>query len=383
MKPLGGYTTMENIDRAQYERWLKVVYDRIAPNFTRAEPRRRAWNYLLDLPKAYSAGLRSGDNLGHYEGEQRADGVQRLLTTAQWDESAVRDELRSIATQYGGHTGGSFYVTEVAFPKKGRSAVAVERQYSSETQKAENCQIGLVLFYVTPDRLAFLIDRELYLPKTWAGDATRRRRAQIPADVEYRSKSTIAATMINRALEVNIRPEWVAISLVCAEKSLLHHTLRKKQIPHVISSTAGELHTGSFGPQLATPHILRLQASGRGHEVYTYRRDAVHRFVTETTEVTKFESSILVTSVARRHAKPRSYFLAYLRRHSSLADVAPVVFLMESAGLYCRLAKEDIGLGHYEVRSWRGWYRHITLAASAHTALELAKAHDRQNVLAG
>ncbi|WP_176968908.1 IS701 family transposase [Amycolatopsis xylanica] len=361
-----------------------MVYDRIAPNFTRAEPRRRAWTYLLDLPSAYSAGLRGGDNVGHYEGERRADGAQRLLTSAQWDESVVRDELRTIAVQHGGHTGGSFYVTEVAFPKKGRSAVAVERQYSNDTKKAENCQIGLVLFYVTMDGLAFLIDRELYLPKSWADDASRRRRARIPAHVTYRSKSTIAATMINRALKVNIRPEWVAISLVCTEKAQLHHLLRQKQLQHIITSTAGELHTGSFGTPFTTPHTtLRLKASPPGHEVYTYHRDALHRFAAEPAEATKFDTAFLVTATAGHYAKPRSYFLAHTRRHTSLADVAPIVFLMESAGAYCRLAKEDIGLGHYEVRSWRGWYRHITLAAAAHTALELAKSHSRRAALAG
>lgn len=364
------------VSQVDYERWLKVVYGRIAHYFSRAEPRRRAWNYLIDLPKAHSVGLRNGENVGHYLGENRADGAQRLLTSARWDESSVRDEIRSIAGQCGGRTGGAFFITEVAFPKKGRSAVAVERQYSSETQKVENCQIGVVLFYVTADQQAFLIDFELYLPRSWAMDAARRQQAQIPPEVCYRSKSSIAAAMVERAWQGSLRPSWVACSLICSDQATLHTALRRHQLQHIFTSTAGEMRAGYFGTQpaeaAATSVSVPLQGPAPGHEVYTYRHSVLHRF-SRPAGSAKLDLSYLVISAAGRQSKPRSYFTACLHPTATLAEVAPVVLLMEASAAYCRAAKEDIGLGHYEVRSWRGWYRHMTLAAAAHMALELAK----------
>lgn len=379
---ISGDPVMTPVGGADYERWLKVVHDRIAVSFTRAEPRRRAWNYLLDLPKARATGLRGGDSVGRHEGE-RADGVQRLLTTAQWDESSVRDELRSIATRYGGTNGGTLFAIEMAFPKKGDRAAAVERQYSGDTKKAENCQVGVMLFHLTVTGLAFLIDRELYLPQSWAADAPRRTRAGIPPEVGYRSRSTIAAHMITRALAAGIRPDWVALSVTCGEKGRLHQTLRKAHIPHVFASSSVELHTGAFGRPLTSPNtIARPHASRPGHEVLAHGRDVLHRFACEPTEPSRLEVSFLATAAAGSHRRYRAHFLAAMPREACLAEAAPVVFLTEASGMFSRQVKEDIGLGHYEVRSWCGWYRHITLAAAAHTAIGLARQHNREPALA-
>lgn len=364
-----------------YERSLKVVYDRIAHNFSRAEPRKRAWNYLVDLPKAHSAGLRRGETVGHYSGEIRADGVQRLLTSARWDEFSVREELRSIAIQAGGRTGGTLFLTEITFPKKGRNAVAVERQYSHDTQRVENCQIGLLLFYLTADRQAFLIDSELYLPPSWVGDPKRREQAQIPPEVVYRSKSAIAAEMIRRAWESSIRPVWVACNLVCTEKPVLHRLLRRYGVQHLVAGSAGEMQAGGVGRALSE-ESANPPANGTvpGHEMLQLRNTVLHRFSTRNGDPGRIEMSYLMLSGTNRSTRARSYYTAYLRPHAGLAEVVPIVQLIEGAAAHCRAVKQKTGLGHYEVRSWRGWYRHVTLASAAQMALELAR-HDNSSDL--
>ncbi|WP_456238334.1 IS701 family transposase [Kineosporia babensis] len=370
-----------------YERSLKVVYDRIAHNFSRAEPRKRAWNYLVDLPKAHSAGLRRGETVGHYSGEIRADGVQRLLTSARWDEFSVREELRAIAIQAGGRTGGTLFLTEIAFPKKGRNAVAVERQYSHDTQRVENCQIGLLLFYLTADRQAFLIDSELYLPPAWVSDPKRREQAQIPPEVVYRSKSAIAAEMIRRAWESSIRPVWVACNLVCTEKPILHRLLRRYGVQHLVAGSAGEMQAGGVGQfgqfgKALTDESQNPPAAGTvpGHEMLQLRNTVLHRFSTRSPDPARIEMSYLMLSGTNRNARARSYYTAYLRPHAGLAEVVPIVQLIEGAAAHCRAVKQKTGLGHYEVRSWRGWYRHVTLASAAQMALELAR-HDNHGDL--
>jgi len=362
-----------------YERSLKVVYDRIAHNFSRAEPRKRAWNYLVDLPRAHSAGLRRGETVGHYSGEIRADGVQRLLTSARWDELSVREELRAIAVQAGGRTGGTLFLTEITFPKKGRNAVAVERQYSHDTQRVENCQIGLLLFYLTADRQAFLIDSELYLPPSWVTDPKRREQAQIPAEVAYRSKSAIGAEMIRRAWESSIRPVWVACNLVCTEKAILHRLLRRYGVQHLVAGSAGEMQAAGAG-RVLTDESQPAPSPGTapivpGHEMLQLRNTVLHRFSTRSGDPSRIEMSYLMLSGTHRNARARSYYTAYLRPHAGLAEVVPIVQLIEGAAGHCRAVKQKTGLGHYEVRSWRGWYRHVTLASAAQMALELAR-HD-------
>lgn len=384
---------MTAIAKNQYEQWLKVVYDRIAVNFSRAEPRKRAWTYLADLPRAHASGLRSRDGLGNYSGEQRADGVQRLLTSAQWNEAQVRDELRSIAVHYGGSTGGILCLAEVAFPKKGRNAVAVERQYSPETMRAEKCQIGLLLFHVTAQGRVFLVDRELYVPKSWADDAQRCAQAGVPDDYRYRTKSAIGGIMIRRAFEAGIQPDFVISSVFCNDKLKLQKWLRYKQVPHLISITAGEArqsqhHADDISAPPADVHRAadhhrlgdfdrRRPVSHNGQETCAYKRGILHKVKLDADVPAGFESSYLIASPAGPNggpnAGPRSYFACYLKQRTPLTEITPIVALMQSSGSYCKRAKEEIGLGHYEVRSWRGWYRHITLAMAAHTALELAR----------
>lgn len=373
---------MSAIGKNQYEQWLKVVYDRISVNFSRAEPRRRAWTYLADLPRAYASGLRNRDGLGNYSGEQRADGVQRLLTSAQWNESQVRDELRSIAVHYGGSTGGILYLAEVAFPKKGRNAVAVERQYSPETMRAEKCQIGLLLFHVTAQGRAFLVDRELYVPKSWADDAQRCAQAGIPQDFRYRTKSAIGGIMVRRAFEAGIQPDYVISSVFCNDKLKLQKWLRYKQVPHIIAITSGEARQAQqHAEELALRQPDRLndfdrrhhQAPHGGQETCAFKRGLLHKVRLDGDVSGGFESSYLIVSPSTHNSGPRSHFACYLRQRTPLAEITPIISLMQSSGAYCKRAKEEIGLGHYEVRSWRGWYRHITLAMAAHTALELAR----------
>ena len=353
---------MSVIDEDVYEQWLKVVYDRISVNFSRAEPRRRAWTYLADLPNAHASGLRGGEGFANYTGEQRADGVQRLLTSAQWNESAVRDELRGIATQFGDPTGGVLHLAEVTFPKKGRTAVGVERQYSPETTRAENCQIGLLLFHVTRRGRAFLIDRELYLPKTWTEDADRRAQAGVPADLPYRSKSAIGGVMLRRAFDAGLRPDHVVSSLVCSDHPSLRNWLRHRQVSHIVAITEGDARQAAEDPNARTPALVKK-------ETCAYKRGVLHRVKLGGESAVGFENSYVVASPPG----PQPYFACHLRQRTPLVEVAAVVSLTQPASAYGKRAKEEIGLGHYEVRGWRGWYRHITLAMAAHTALELAR----------
>ncbi|MFS8099457.1 IS701 family transposase [Lentzea alba] len=344
-------------------------------NFGRAEPRRRMWTYLLSLPSAYSEGRRNGNQFGTYDGEQRADGVQRLLTSAQWDEEAVRNDLRALISRVGGASGGALFVSEVAFPKKGSQAVAVERQYCVETEKHENCQIGIILSYFTASGQAFVLDRELYLPKTWAGDAARRKRAGIPEDVVYRSKSVIAAEMIERTIRSGIVPRWVGHAIQCPDKQTFRRIMQRNHIPHVMAVTPGEL--SRMRPQQEGHTALRaLGGKPPVRETLTYGSTTLAQSRMPGAAPEGFGHFHVVAS-----SEEQAHYLAFSKQGTKLAELAQVVEVLRNSRAYCSRAKQEIGLGYYEVRSWRGWYRHITLVIAAYTAMEMARSSE-QPVLA-
>src|SRR4051812_11307336 len=153
---------------AEVQDWaagLEEVHARIAGRFARAEPRARVLAYLRGL--LGQSERKNGWTLAEAAGEVSPDGMQRLLRTADWNADAVRDELRAYVVERLG-PGGVLIVDETGFIKKGVRSAGVARQYTGTTGKIDNCQTGVFLAYATDTGRA-LIDRELYLPRTWIG----------------------------------------------------------------------------------------------------------------------------------------------------------------------------------------------------------------------
>jgi SRSO17 transposase len=157
---------------AEVQDWaagLEEVHARIAGGFARSEPRMRVLAYLRGLIGQLER--KNGWTLAEAAGEVSPDGMQRLLRTADWNADVVRDELRSYVIE-GLGADGVLIVDETGFIKKGTRSAGVGRQYTGTTGKIDNCQIGVFCAYASPAGRA-LIDRELYLPKSWAEDRER------------------------------------------------------------------------------------------------------------------------------------------------------------------------------------------------------------------
>lgn len=149
--------------------WLKqldeLFTEVLAPFFFRREPRLRARAYLLGLLSGVER--KNGRSLAEFAGESTPDGMQRLLNAAVWDAEAVRDALRRHVARRIGSADGVLAVADTGFEKSGRRSAGVQRQYTGTAGKITNCQIGVFLSYVDPGRHRVLIDRQLYLPKSW------------------------------------------------------------------------------------------------------------------------------------------------------------------------------------------------------------------------
>src|SRR4028118_617070 len=168
-----------------WTRELDALAARIAPRFSRAEPRRRALAYLRGLLAPLER--KNGWQLAEAAGDPTPDGVQDFLSRMRWDADAVRDDLRAYVVEHLGDPDAVLVLDETGFLKKGDRSAGVQRQYSGTAGRIENCQVGVFLGYASRHGQA-LIDRALYLPKGWTGDAVRRAAAGIPEEVAFATK---------------------------------------------------------------------------------------------------------------------------------------------------------------------------------------------------
>ena len=193
------------------EQELAGVHARIAPHFRRAEVRERACHFLEGLLARVER--KNGWQLAEEVGESGPQGMQRLLHAAEWDQEAVRDELRGYVMEHLGDDQGVLVIDETGFVKKGKKSVGVARQYSGTAGRRENSQIGVFLLYASRKGAAF-IDRTLYLPEEWIGDRVRCREAGVPEMVEFATKGEQAKQMLARAFAAGVVADWVVADTV-------------------------------------------------------------------------------------------------------------------------------------------------------------------------
>jgi SRSO17 transposase len=136
-------------------------------------------------------------------GESNPYGFQYLLSRADWDAEAVREELRRDVVQQLGEPTGVLVLDETGFPKKGRQSAGVARQYRGTFGKVDNCPIGVFLSDASPLGHA-LLDRELYLPRAWTDDRQRCQQAGMPANRGFATKPQLARQMLARPFAAGV-----------------------------------------------------------------------------------------------------------------------------------------------------------------------------------
>jgi len=373
----------EAADIQEVQAWaagLDALHDRIAGRFVRAEPRRRALAYLRGL--LGNVTRKNGWQLAEHAGERTPDGMQRLLATADWDPDLVRDDLRAYVVEHLGDAGAVLVVDETGFLKKGTTSVGVQRQYSGTAGKVDNCQLGVFLAYASPRGRA-MIDRELYLPESWTDDPERCRAARVPEQVGFRTKPQLAQLMLERALDAGVPAAWVTADEVYGGSPALRGWLEGRGVWHVLAVKCTELlavqavdapagaRTSAEQLAAAVPATQWIACSAghgaKGRRLYDWTRVPL--------------AAPAAVGMARWLLVRRSRSDGELAFYACYSPAAtPLIGLVRVAGTRWAVeegfeqAKGEVGLDHYEVRKWPGWYRHITLALLAHAFLAVTRA---------
>jgi SRSO17 transposase len=262
------------------DRWLGALDElmlQVGSRFRRVESRRRARAFVLgllaELPR------KNCWTIAEHAGDVTPDGMQHLLARARWDADGVRDDLRGYVTGQLGDPGAVLVVDETGDLKKGTRTVAVQRQYTGTAGRIENAQVAVYLSYAARAGHA-LIDRELYLPRSWTTDPARCRAASVPADVGFATKPQLARRMIERAVTAGVPFAWVAGDEAYGNNGQLRGWLEDSQIRYVLAVScdhqvpagAGHLRADQLAARLPRRSWQRLSAGegARGHRYHEW-----------------------------------------------------------------------------------------------------------------
>lgn len=357
------------VTRAEAARWargLDAVLERIGPRFSRAEPRRRAAAYLRGLLAPVER--KNGWQLAEAAGDATPDGVQDFLSRMRWDADAVRDDLQAHVAQHLGDPGAVLVLDETGFLKKGAKSAGVQRQYSGTAGRIENSQVGVFLGYAGRHGRA-LVDRALYLPRGWAADPARRAEARVPEGAAFATKPKLGLAMLERARAAGLPFAWVAGDSVYGADHAIRRWAERHRLGYVLAVTSGQRLGFRPVPDwiegLPADAWQRLSAGDgtKGPRLYDWA------CVPYRGAAPGFRCALLVR---RSVAEPGelTFHLTHAPEAVALADLVRVAGSRWSIESCFEQAKGEVGLGHYEVRSWVGWHRHATLSmfALAHLA---------------
>jgi SRSO17 transposase len=232
---------------------------RIAGRFARVEPRRRARALVLGL----LSDLRRKNcwTLAEHAGDATPDGMQHLLAGARWDAGAVRDDLREYVLGHLGDPDAVLVVDESGDWKKGTGSAGVQRQCTGTAGRVENCQVAVFLTYAARGGHA-LIDRELYLPKSWISDPARCAAAGIPPRAVFATKPELARMMIARALDAGAPASWVAGDEVYGAGPGLRAGLERRRVGYVLA--VAKTHRVATSSRACQAGALARQPGQRG-----------------------------------------------------------------------------------------------------------------------
>jgi SRSO17 transposase len=239
-------------------RWLGILDElmlRAGARFRRVEPRRRARVFVLGL----LAGLPRANcwSIAEHAGEATPAGMQHLLSRACWDADGVRDDIRGFVVQHLGDPGGMLVVDETGDVKKGTFTAGVQRQYTGTAGRIENAQVAVYLTYAGRDGHT-LIDRELYLPRSWTGDRGRCAAAGVPEGTAFATKPGLALRMIIRALDAGAPAAWVGGDEVYGADPGLRAGLEERQVSYVLAVAKSHHVTCAAGAMRADALACRL-----------------------------------------------------------------------------------------------------------------------------
>jgi SRSO17 transposase len=266
------------------------------------------------------------------------------------------------------------------FPKKGAASCGVARQWCGRLGKLDNCQVGVFAAYVTAAGYA-LVDRQLYLPREWAEGAGRRRRAEVPEAVTFQESWRIGLALLDRVAE-DLPFGWVTGDDEFGRASAFRAQLRVRRRRYVLDvpcNTSVRELGAALPPGRRVPPWRRVDEWAGAQPASRWRRLVIRDGAKGPRVVRALEAwvqtrdedggagprerLVVIRSVA---SEPQVWYtLSNARAEEPLRRVVVAQGRRHGVEEALQAGKGEVGLGHYEVRSWVGWHHHMTLSLLA------------------
>lgn len=355
-----------------------------APFFYRKEQAKLSKMYLEGLASDLHRKSVEPIAIAHHHPRQ---GLQRFAGQGKWEDALVREELHRQVGRDLGDPDGVLVLDGSGFPKKGRHSVGVARQWCNRLGKEENCQVGVFLAYHGRGSTLFL-DEDLYLPHEWTRSRARLDSCHVPRKVGFRTKTEIALEL-HRQVAPRIPHGWTVGDDEFGRAARLRRDLRRRgeryvlEVPSITVVRDLEAPVPARKPGQKTgprkPPLMQVRAWAEARPASAW----IRVFVRDG-EKGPQELEVTVTAVRARadrkigqrellivtrtlDPEPEiKYYLSNADRRTPpevLAQVGTHQHRIEEA---FQVAKDDLGMDHYEVRSWIGWHHHMTMSFLGH-----------------
>ena len=328
--------------------------------------------------------------------------LHHLVAHAPWSDEAILETARQYALPAMKQNGpvAAWIVDDTGFVKKGRHSVGVARQYCGQVGKQENCQVAVSLS-VTTDQASLPIAWRLYLPESWASDRERREATGVPEEITFRTKPAIALAQIRQAVEQEVPSAPVLADSAYGNDTRFREGITELQLPYVVgvheNTTVwrpGEVprpkprRKGRGRPptrlhrdterQPVSVKKLALSLPRQAWKTVTWREGTRHKLKSRFAAVRirpahrdqkrsePYPEEWLLMEWPSGETEPTKYWLSTLpagTRLTALVRLAKHRWIIERD--YQEL-KQELGLGHYEGRGWRGFHHHATLCIAAY-----------------
>lgn len=387
--------------RSRLDQYLDNVLELIG----RSERRKWAAFYveglLSEIDRKTVAGIASRFPYGD------SQAIQQLLHSSPWDFAPVRLALTKTAISEMKPVEVCI-IDDTAFPKKGKQSVGVARQYCGVHGKVENCQVAVSLHYAN-EQSSFPMDWALYLPEDWISDPERRRKSGIPDDIIFKRKWELALDLIDRA-----KNNGITLGIIVADASYgsiaeFREGLESRHLQYCVGIDSST----TFWRQETVRQTIPYKGFGR-HPVPRYFPDAppeTARQIADSLPEDSWQNLVywqgtkgplsadfaairvqpahgykqhqpelpmvwlLIQKTPDKQA-PYVYYLSNLDASTSISQLVRTTRLRWRIEMDYQTLKGQVGLDHYEGRSWLGWHHHVTLTMMAFIFLLLERLRD-------
>ena len=368
----------------------------------------------LMLPLARKSVEPMAASLDPLHASAKHQALHHFVAQAEWsDEELLRRVAQWVVPRMELDSGAYWIIDDTGYPKKGKHSVGVARQYCGQLGKQDNCQVA-VSISLASETASLPVAYRLYLPKDWARDRQRRKQAHVPSEIRFQTKTQIALAQLEALLAQGAPHHCVIADAGYGVDTAFRLRLTEMGLPYMLGITSAV----SVWPQDVEPLPPR-RYSGFGRPPLMPRRTPKRqpssvKALAQGLPASAFQNiswregsndtlSGRFAAVRVRHAggnlgrarlwpqqwlliewpaaepEPTKYWLSTLPEETSLNDLVSVAHLRWRIERDYQELKQELGLGHYEGRGWRGFHHHATLTIAAYGFLMTEQLAARSN----